>query len=78
MTLHVNPDWWKTLFDEFYLVTDARTVCNDETTRREIDVFGRLLPMAPGDRVLDLTDEDDFEAVTISDLCDDDWVIECR
>ncbi len=54
MTLHVNPDWWKTLFDEFYLVTDARTVCNDETTRREVDVFGRLLPMAPGDRVLDL------------------------
>ena len=26
MTLAVDPDWWKTLFDEVYLVTDARTV----------------------------------------------------
>ncbi len=54
MTFHVNPDWWKTLFDEVYLVTDARTVDDDETTRREVDVFSRLLPMAPEDRVLDL------------------------
>jgi len=54
MTIHVNPDWWKTLFDEVYLVTDARTVDNDETTRREIDVFSRFLPMAPEDRILDL------------------------
>jgi len=54
MTIHVNPDWWKTLFDEIYLVTDARTVCNDKTTRYEVDVFSRLLPMDPGDRILDL------------------------
>ena len=54
MTFRVNPDWWKTLFDEVYLVTDARTVDNDETTRHEIDVYSRLLPMAPEDRILDL------------------------
>lgn len=54
MTIQVNPDWWKTLFDEVYLVTDARTVDNNETTRHEIDVYSRLLPMAPEDRILDL------------------------
>jgi D-alanine-D-alanine ligase len=54
MTIDVNPDWWKTLFDEVYLVTDARSVCNEETTRCEVDIFSRLLPMAPEDRVLDL------------------------
>ena len=54
MTIHVNPDWWKTLFDEVYLITDARTVGNDDTTRREIDIFSRLLPMDTEDRILDL------------------------
>ena len=54
MTIHVNPDWWKTLFDEVYLVTDARTVDNEDATRREIDVISRLLPMATEDRILDL------------------------
>ncbi len=54
MTIHVDPDWWKTLFDEVYLVTDARTVSNDDITRREVDVFSRLLPMSPEDHVLDL------------------------
>ena len=54
MTIHVNPDWWKTLFDEIYLVTDARTVGNDDVTRHEIDAVSSLLPMSPGDRILDL------------------------
>lgn len=54
MSVKVDPDWWKTLFDEIYLVTDARTVCNDEITRREIDVFCDLIPLHPQDRILDL------------------------
>lgn len=54
MTIHVDPDWWKTLFDETYLVTDARTVSNDAITRHEVDVFSRLLPMSPEDHILDL------------------------
>lgn len=53
MTIHVDPDWWKTLFDEVYLITDARTVCNDELTCREIDIFCRLIPICQDDRVLD-------------------------
>ena len=54
MTIPVDPNWWKSLFDEVYLVTDARSVCDDELTRREIDLFCQLLPLQPCDRILDL------------------------
>ncbi len=54
MTLSVDPGWWKTLFDEVYLVTDARSVCDDALTRREADLFARLLPLEPDHRILDL------------------------
>jgi D-alanine-D-alanine ligase len=54
MSVHVDPDWWKTLFDEIYLITDARTVCNDVVTQREISIFSELIPMHTQDRILDL------------------------
>jgi D-alanine-D-alanine ligase len=54
MKIDVNPDWWKTLFDDVYLMTDARTVCDDDITRREVDVVCSLLPMAKNDAILDL------------------------
>ena len=54
MTLDVNADWWKTLFDDVYLQTDARSVCDEELTRREVDVICELLPFRPPDRILDL------------------------
>ena len=54
MTIDVDPDWWKTLFDEVYLVTDARSVGDDDITRQEIDIFLALVPMQPDDRILDL------------------------
>lgn len=54
MKIDVKPDWWKTLFDEVYLLTDARTVCNDEVTRREVDFICESLPLKPSDAILDL------------------------
>lgn len=54
MNIDVNPDWWKTMFDEVYLLTDARSVCNPELTRREIDLVFELLPMDRKHRILDL------------------------
>lgn len=54
MSLNVNPDWWKSLFDEVYLLTDARSVDDAEVTRREIDVVCDLLPLAPEHRILDM------------------------
>jgi D-alanine-D-alanine ligase len=53
MTIQVDPDWWKMLFDEVYLITDARTVCNHELTCREIDFFCQLIPIDPDDNLLD-------------------------
>lgn len=54
MTIHVDQDWWKTLFDDVYLVTDARSVCNPDITGKEVDVFSRLIPMDRSHHILDL------------------------
>jgi len=54
MSIEVDPDWWKTLFDDVYLTTDARSVCDDDLTRREVDVFCELVPFQRQDRILDL------------------------
>ena len=54
MAIVVDPDWWKTLFDEVYLITDARSVCDDELTCREVDVICELLPLDVGHKILDL------------------------
>jgi len=54
MSIEVNPDWWKTLFDDVYLKTDARSVCDADLTRREVDVFCELVPLRQEDRILDL------------------------
>jgi D-alanine-D-alanine ligase len=49
-----RSQWWKTLFDEVYLLTDARSVCNPEATRQEIDVVSHVLDLGPQQSVLDL------------------------
>jgi D-alanine-D-alanine ligase len=54
MEIKVDPDWWKSLFDDLYLVTDARTVGDGEITRQEVDLFSTLLPLETSDRILDL------------------------
>jgi D-alanine-D-alanine ligase len=54
MTIQVDPDWWKSLFDEVYLVTDARSVCDEEITLREVDLICELLRVSPDHRILDL------------------------
>lgn len=50
----IDPDWWKTIFDELYLVTDARSIDDREATRREVDSLLDLVDIAPGEPVLDL------------------------
>ena len=54
MAITVEPDWWKTLFDEIYLLTDARSVCDDTLTCREVDVICELLPLDADHNILDL------------------------
>lgn len=54
MAIQVDPDWWKEIFDEVYLMTDARSVCNHEQTGHEVDLLQKILPLGTGDRILDL------------------------
>ncbi len=54
MAIEVDPNWWKTLFDEVYLITDARSVCDDGLTCREVDVICELLPLDFDHKILDL------------------------
>ncbi|MCP4681354.1 MAG: class I SAM-dependent methyltransferase [Desulfobacterales bacterium] len=49
-----NPDWWKTLFDEVYLTTDARTVCDDSLTCLEVDFLVQVLELEKSWAILDL------------------------
>jgi len=42
------------MFDEVYLLTDARSVCDKEITKKEVDIICKLLPIRPGDKILDL------------------------
>jgi hypothetical protein len=43
MTIDVDPDWWKTLFDDVYLLTDARSVGDDHITQAEKSTSSRAL-----------------------------------
>lgn len=54
MTIVADPEWWKTLFDEVYLLTDARSVCDRELSRKETDLIATLAGFKEGDRLLDL------------------------
>lgn len=54
MSIQVDPAWWKSLFDEIYLLTDARSVCDPRITRREVDLISQLLPIQNEHRILDL------------------------
>ena len=54
MSIDVDPEWWKELFDEVYLTTDARSVCDDEVTRKEIDLIRELIPLSTDQEILDL------------------------
>ena len=50
---HVADDWWKTLFGETYLLTDA-DVLGEQNTRAEVEALIDALGLAPKARILDL------------------------
>jgi D-alanine-D-alanine ligase len=52
--IRVDHDWWKTLFDEVYLTTDAPFVCNPALTKCEVDVIEAVLHLQPSARILDV------------------------
>jgi D-alanine-D-alanine ligase len=52
--LQVEPNWWQTLFDDTYLLTDSRSVCDDDLTCREVDFLVSHLRLEKSERILDL------------------------
>ena len=54
MTVQVDNNWWKDLFDEVYLITDARSVCDDELACREVDFLEDSLLRDKSSPVLDM------------------------
>ncbi|MEA1996053.1 MAG: class I SAM-dependent methyltransferase, partial [Gemmatimonadota bacterium] len=50
----VDPEWWKHIFDDIYLITDARSICNERLTRFEADIFEHFLEAGKEDPILDL------------------------
>jgi len=54
MKIKVNNDWWKDLFDEIYLLTDARSVCDENLTRQEVNFLEKILDLNKNDAILDL------------------------
>jgi len=51
---YVPKDWWKHIFDSFYLKTDGDVVDDLDITRKEVDMVIELLGLKPEDRILDL------------------------
>jgi D-alanine-D-alanine ligase len=49
-----DTNWWQHIFDETYLVTDARSVCCPITTAAEVDMIETTLELNSKDRILDL------------------------
>ncbi len=52
--IQVDPDWWKTCFNEIYLITDSRSVCDQELTGKEVSFLEEVSELKPSDRILDL------------------------
>ncbi len=54
MSIWVDENWWQGLFDEIYLMADARTVCDPKLTRREVDFLEEALLGEKCSSILDL------------------------
>jgi len=50
----VPSDWWRNLFDSYYLQTDSDVVTDEELTANEVDLILQQANLLPGDRILDL------------------------
>jgi D-alanine-D-alanine ligase len=50
----VPPDWWRSIFDEVYLQTDARSILDEDLTRAEVDAVIQALDLGREEAILDL------------------------
>ena len=54
MSIQVDDNWWQDLFDEIYLLTDARSVCDEKLTCQEVDFLEETLDLDKSASILDL------------------------
>ena len=50
----IDENWWMSIFDDVYLKTDARSVCNDRLTREEVSFLEGGLKIPRNGQILDL------------------------
>ena len=51
---HLPADWWKDIFNPFYLKTDGDVVENVENTVNDVNAVVQITGIKPGDHILDL------------------------
>jgi len=51
---HVRPDWWRNIFNAFYLKTDGDVVEDGNITNQELDLFSDILKLSQDNKILDL------------------------
>ncbi len=51
---HVNPEWWKHIFNSLYIKTDGDVIEDDEITMHEVDLFTGILNVSHGAHILDV------------------------
>ncbi len=51
---HLRSDWWRRIFNAYYLKTDADVVEDASITQNEIDSFSAILDLKADDNILDL------------------------
>jgi D-alanine-D-alanine ligase len=54
ITEKADSEWWKTIFDEVYLTTDARSVLDEVITGQEVDFIEKALGLHKDWPILDL------------------------
>ena len=51
---HVQPDWWRWIFNSIYLKTDGDVIDDAQITAKEVELFSDILKLLPQDKILDL------------------------
>ncbi|MFZ0035083.1 MAG: methyltransferase domain-containing protein [Sedimentisphaerales bacterium] len=51
---HVQPDWWRWIFNSIYLKTDGDVIDDTQITTKEVNLFSDILKLSPQDKILDL------------------------
>jgi D-alanine-D-alanine ligase len=52
--IRIDGNWWKYLFDDLYLLTDARSVCDYDLTCREVTFLEKVLGIHVSSSILDM------------------------